>query len=113
MYLFLLTTTLILTFFCRLKTLIKSLGGPDSIPKKKTGSVEKVEKTAYVISLVDILRAQNDNDYSKVAKILQLEMSKGKGKKGFNTTSVLLWFIRNNNDNSCSNNSHKNNNDKK
>ena len=77
-------------FSHRLKTLIKTYGGPESIPKKKTGSVEKVEKTAFVISLVDLLRAANDNDYSKVAKILQSEMSKGKGKKGFSSSSVSL-----------------------
>ena len=72
-----------------MKTLIKTHGGPDSIPKKKAGSVEKVEKTAFVISLVDILRAANDNDYSKVAKILQSDMTKAV----FSTFSTLPAFF--------------------
>jgi hypothetical protein len=40
----------------------------------------------YIIDLtaiVDVLRQNNENNYSKVAPILQKELAKGNGKKGF------------------------------
>lgn len=37
----------------------------------------------YANILVDILKSINENDYSKVAPILQAEVGKAKGKKGF------------------------------
>jgi hypothetical protein len=57
------------------------------MPKKKA-SEEKIEKTVLVIALVDALRALNENDYSRVAPILQAEATKTKGKKGFSAVSV-------------------------
>jgi hypothetical protein len=67
--------------YFRLKTLIKSYGGPDSLPKKKKG--EELEKSNYANILVDILKAKMENDYSKVAPLLQAESVKSNGKKGF------------------------------
>jgi hypothetical protein len=37
----------------------------------------------YLTAIVDVLRQNNENDYSKVAPILQKELAKGNGKKGF------------------------------
>jgi hypothetical protein len=67
----------------RLKALIKINGGPNSMPKKKAGSTEKLEKGAYATALVGVLRARNDNDFEKVVQILESELAKGGHKKGF------------------------------
>ena len=67
----------------RLKDLIKIYGGPDSMPKKKAGGKEKPEKSQYVIALVGILRARNENDFGRVVKVLESELSRKIGKKGF------------------------------
>ena len=67
----------------RIKALIKINGGPNSMPKKKPGSMEKMEKISYVTALVGVLRARNENDFSRVVQILEAELSKGSGKKGF------------------------------
>lgn len=69
----------------RLKALIRTHGGIDSMPKMRTGSTDKMDKTVYVAALVDILRENNENDYSKVAPILQAETAKLGGKKGFSS----------------------------
>lgn len=37
----------------------------------------------HLAAIVDVLRQNNENDYSKVAPILQKELAKGNGKKGF------------------------------
>ena len=67
----------------RIKALIKINGGPNSMPKKRAGSTDKLEKGAYVTALVGVLRARNDNDFEKVVKILEAELAKGGHKKGF------------------------------
>ena len=71
----------------RLKALIRQYGGIDSMPRLKNGSTEKMDKTVLVAALVDVLREINENDYSRVAPILQAESSKGGGKKGFSSAS--------------------------
>ena len=70
----------------RLKSLIRTHGGIDAMPKMRTGSTDKMDKTVYVATLVDVLRENNENDYSKVAPILQAETAKGGGKKGFSVS---------------------------
>ena len=67
----------------RLKDLIKQYGGSDSMPKKKAGGKEKLEKSQYVTALVGLLRARNENDFGRVVKVLEAELSKKLGKKGF------------------------------
>ena len=67
----------------RLKDLIKQYGGSDSMPKKKSGGKEKLEKSQYVTALVGVLRARNENDFGRVVKVLEAELSKKLGKKGF------------------------------
>mmetsp|Transcript_16547 Transcript_16547/g.15889 ORF Transcript_16547/g.15889 Transcript_16547/m.15889 type:complete len:333 (+) Transcript_16547:86-1084(+) len=67
----------------KLKALIKLHGGMDAMPRMKVGSTEAMDKTAYVAAIVDVLRQNNENDYGKVAPILQKELTKGNGKKGF------------------------------
>ena len=65
----------------RLKSMIKSYGDPDSMPRKR--GAEKPDKQAYVTALVDILRAKNNNDYSRVVSLLQSETMGSANKKGF------------------------------
>lgn len=57
------------------------------MPRLKNGSTEKMDKTVLVAALVDVLRENNENDYSRVAPILQGESAKGGGKKGFSSPS--------------------------
>lgn len=52
------------------------------MPKIKKGA-EKVDKQSYVRALVGVLRARNENDFGRVVKILEGEMMRGSGKKGF------------------------------
>ena len=52
------------------------------MPKLKNESTEKMDKSVLVAALVDVLRENKENDYSKVAAILQSENAKGGGKKG-------------------------------
>jgi hypothetical protein len=70
----------------RLKALIKINGGPNSMPKKRPGSTDKLEKGSYVTALVGVLRARNQNDFSKVVKVLETELTKGKSNKGFGSS---------------------------
>ena len=74
----------------RLKTLIRQYGGIDSMPKLKNESTEKMDKSVLVAALVDVLRENKENDYSKVAAILQSENAKGGGKKGFSSSSKQI-----------------------
>ena len=68
----------------RLKALIKLNGGSNSMPKTDMiGKGEAVGKSCYVVALVGVLRARHGNDYSKVVELLEAELSRGKGKKGF------------------------------
>ena len=57
------------------------------MPKLKNESTEKMDKSVLVAALVDVLRENKENDYSKVAAILQSENAKGGGKKGFSSSS--------------------------
>ena len=67
--------------------MIRQFGGIDSMPRLKNGSTEKMDKTVLVAALVDVLREINENDYSRVAPILQAESAKGGGKKGFSSVA--------------------------
>ena len=67
----------------RLKALIKLNGGPNSMPKRKSSTDEKIEKSQYVTALVGVLRARNENDFGRVVKLLEAELSKKTDKKGF------------------------------
>jgi hypothetical protein len=69
----------------KIKSIIKSIGGPNSMPKKV--GADKVTKEKYIINLLGVLRAQNENDFSKVLMVLEAELAKGKSKKGFGATS--------------------------
>ena len=53
------------------------------MPKKKSGTEDKIEKSQYVTALVGVLRARNENDFGRVAKLLEAELSKKIVKKGF------------------------------
>jgi hypothetical protein len=67
----------------RLKELIKARGGTNAVPRAKRGS-KKVAKTVYLAALIDLLRAENDNNYELVHKVLVLESDSATGgKKGF------------------------------
>ena len=70
----------------RLKALIKINGGPNSMPKKRPGSTDKLEKASYVTALVGVLRARNQNDFSKVVKVLETELTRGKNNRGFGSS---------------------------
>jgi hypothetical protein len=80
----------------RIKDLIKSRGGgrvqisrPKASRAGKVDSDENVKgkssltKADYVTVLVDLLRSQEENDYSRVAKLLQAETTTAGKKKGF------------------------------
>ena len=67
----------------RLKALIKLNGGSNSMPKTDMIGKGAVGKSCYVVALVGVLRARHGNDYSKVVELLEAELSRGKGKKGF------------------------------
>ena len=53
------------------------------MPKKKSGTEDKIDKSQYVTALVGVLRARNENDFGQVAKLLEAELSKKIVKKGF------------------------------
>ena len=54
---------------------------------QETNAKAQLDKAAYVTAAVDVLRATCGNDYEKVAKMLQLEVTKTGDKKGFTTKS--------------------------
>ena len=65
----------------RIKDLIKERGGVKALPRARRGNnAEKLKKTDYLTTLVDMLRAENDNDYEKVHSWL-IEKGKSAGKK--------------------------------
>lgn len=83
---------------CRLKTLIKSLGGLTATATKKSnrkGTSEEdtappgPSRVDYVSLLIDLLREKFGNDFKLVAEYLQSESisSKKKPSKGFGTKS--------------------------
>ena len=53
------------------------------MPKRKSSTDEKIEKSQYVTALVGVLRARNENDFGRVVKLLEAELSKKTDKKGF------------------------------
>lgn len=68
-----------------MKDLIKSYGGPGAVPKKKKdadGIVEKLEKSVYISALLEAMRSDCQNDYQKMATLLQSE-SLVKTTRGF------------------------------
>lgn len=74
----------------RIKELIKSKGGGRvSLPRPKAkkgengGKEAGLSKTDYLTVLVDLLRQQEENDYKKVALMLQKENQTAGKKKGF------------------------------
>ena len=66
----------------RIKELIKERGGVKALPKNKKG-VKKLMKADYLTTLVDLLRAEKDNDYKKVHAALEEESERSSKKKGF------------------------------
>ena len=66
----------------RLKELIKERGGVKALPKAKKGD-NKLLKTDYLTTLVDLLRAERDNDYQKVHEALEAESARSSKSKGF------------------------------
>ena len=67
----------------RIKELIRSVDSPSAVPKlDRSEYTGKLLKADYAFQLVDSLREANQNDYGKVAEILQREAEAAK-KKGF------------------------------
>jgi hypothetical protein len=58
------------------------------MPKPRSKDGKATTKVEYVVSLVDILRIQNGNDYEKVAKYLQLQSKSNGQKKGFGSSPL-------------------------
>ena len=71
----------------RIKDLIKERGGVKALPRARRGSnpdqKSKLRKTDYLTTLVDMLRAENDNDYEKVHAWLVNEGKSAGKKRGF------------------------------
>ena len=67
----------------RVKELIVYHGNPNSIPKlDKKRFTGKLLKDDFVVELIDILREKYQNDYQKVANILETDYLSAK-KSGF------------------------------
>lgn len=69
----------------RLKDLIRQYGPPGALPKNKEKG-KTMTKFDYVVTLVDLLRSLNGNDYEKVAKVLAEQTASTGKKKGFGGT---------------------------
>ena len=67
----------------RIKQLIREVGGPKAMPRKKRGSEVKLSKSDYLAALLEILKTDNENDFQKVAEALQREA----GKKGLSKST--------------------------
>lgn len=67
----------------RVKELIVFHGTPNSIPKlDKRKFTGKLLKDDYVVELIDILREKYQNDYQRVAQVLEMDYLSTK-KTGF------------------------------
>jgi hypothetical protein len=73
----------------KIKELIKTRGGGRvSIPRPKRkgsedGKAAPLVKSDYLAVLVDLMREQEGNDYKAVTLLLQAEITKTRGTKGF------------------------------
>ena len=71
----------------RIKELIKTYGGPDSLPKRKkaVSADNKLEKTDYINSLIEVMRKNPifENDYQQIALFIQKELKTKAASKGF------------------------------
>lgn len=70
----------------RIKELIVKYDSANAIPRLKNKKYEgKFLKADFEMTLIDILREANENDYSALASVLEVEAEKnsGRSQKGF------------------------------